>query len=131
MTTEPDPTRCVRAEAHWAYTTIAELRLCGCGYYDEIIGELLTMLRACPLYDGNWQPADEWGIFGAELLVHVADGAGLVEHGSSVGGSWITDKGKLLLAVMDGKPDDWLDDEGSFSCSDCPPVDLTVAQHDQ
>jgi hypothetical protein len=117
-----DPERCEDADGHFAYTALSDMRLCGCGYYDMIVAAVLDMLRACPLYEGNWTSPEGFGEFGAELLLHVADGAGLIEHGTSISGSWIPDKGKRLLAVTDGKSEAWFDDLGGFCCSNCPPV---------
>lgn len=117
-----EPEGCVHADEHFAYTVVADgLRLCGCGNPDAILAEVLDVLRACPLWEGRWNPDPEaWGSLGAELLLHAMDSAELIEHGTSVGGSWATPKGERFLAVMDGKPESFLDHAPGYSCSHCP-----------
>lgn len=118
-----NPDGCPHAEAHFAYTAIHGLGLCGCGSHDAIVAAALNALRysARPIMTrGEWQPGPDWGPLGAELLMHVIDNADLIDHGTSINGSWITPKGERLLQVMEGKPLEWLDDAPGFSCSDCP-----------
>ncbi len=37
-----------------------------------------------------------------EVIAHWLDKVGLLDHGGSIGGSWITDKGKEVLAEIEG-----------------------------
>jgi hypothetical protein len=71
---------------------------CGCGYLEQRMELLRQVLRDCPLYEGNKgrsydSPLGEW-------LLCVADSSGLIEHGTTIQGSWITSRGKRLLAVL-------------------------------
>lgn len=105
---------------HFVYTVICDkLRFCGCGNPDLVFDEVIKVLRACPLYEGNWQPSPDLGPIGQELLLYVMSDADLIEHGSSVGGSWITPEGERFLAVVGDRPHDAFDNVG-YSCSNCP-----------
>ena len=110
-------------DLHFAYTALhADLAICGCGYSDELLAEVLKVLDACPLHEGRWEPDDRFGIYGAELLLHVMTEADLLEHGSVVSGSWLTEKGKRLRDIMRDVPLEALENVG-ISCSDCPEWD--------
>jgi hypothetical protein len=100
-------------EIGWAYGVICDdVGDCGCGYTEGRLEVLRQVLRDCPLYeDERWRKYDSPL---AEWLLCVMTNADLLEHGGSVGGSWITDKGKRLLAVLDSE-DGWkslTEDEG-------------------
>lgn len=122
---DKDIEACEYGEGHVAYTAINDLGICGCGWHDVFVAEVLNVLRTLrdkgSLFD-NWTMLhpDGFGNYGAELLLNVMDNAGLLEHGTSIAGSWATDKGKRLLEIMDDKPADWLDDCPGFACSQCP-----------
>ena len=44
-------------------------------------------------------------------MMYVLDHNGFTEHGNSIGGCWITDKGRRLLTVLDA----WHDSENNKS----------------
>lgn len=80
------------------------LGLCGCGCPEDafkLIGDLLALM---PLYDDQrWVKADALiGSPGAAHIVlsHLEENGGLIEHGSSIGGSWLTDKGRYFQGVL-------------------------------
>ena len=109
-------------EIGWAYGVLYnDLGNCGCGYAEARLELLREALRDCPLYeDERWRKYD--GALGEWFLCLLTD-ADLIEHGTSVSGSWITDKGKRLLAVLDSK-DGWsslaLDEGPSYGyCEHC------------
>jgi hypothetical protein len=94
----------VHSEVGWAYGVIYDdLHQCGCGYAEARLELVREVLRDCPLYDGTWRKYDTPL---AEWLLCLMDAAGLIEHGGSIGGSWITEKGKRLLAVLEAE-DAW------------------------
>lgn len=111
------------AEQHWLYGVIyGELKFCGCGRPEDSLALIVEMLRACPWYEGAWEEFDQRLTTGGfQIVAGVLTEADLIEHGSSVGGSWITEKGKRFLALA-GADDFDIDslDEVGFSCSDCP-----------
>lgn len=110
------------SEVGWAYAVIFDdLGACGCGYFDERLALVRQVLRDCPLYeDDRWRayndPLGEW------FLCTVTN-ADLLEHGGGIGGSWITDKGKRFLAVLEDDTS-WValtgdDPVGYCECGDC------------
>lgn len=73
---------------------------CGCGSADELAMKSAVLLREiadksdptrCAIYQ------DEC----SELIAHWFDSVELTEHGTSIGGSWLTPKGLATLAEMD------------------------------
>lgn len=86
------------------YKVIADLPLCGCGIPEPAYQLVVDLLKVTPFYDHREQVASLAGseTEGAHLLVLGAlDHAGLIEHGSSIGGSWITPKGKWFLQAVE------------------------------
>jgi hypothetical protein len=79
-----------------------ELRFCGCGIPEEMtvhIGNLLAAIRERS--DSKYTIDHIEEIAGSEMAywfaMYVLDAMGLTEHGGSVGGCWLTEKGKKLL----------------------------------
>lgn len=74
---------------------------CGCGSPEAAAAAVLRLLRLHPLYEHRadfeaWI-ADE----GIEyFLLYWLDRNELTEHGTSVGGAWLTDRGKALLDAL-------------------------------
>lgn len=75
---------------------------CGCGNPEEALKAIHRLLKLHPLYE-NRAEFEEWiPDTGLEmLLLHLLDAHGLNEHGGWIGGAWLTDKGKALLAALD------------------------------
>lgn len=104
---------------------LKSLKFCNCGNPEEGYAALRDTLAA---YDndeavGGWEGrcerTDKWwkerGDGYAHLLLYFIDTAGLLEHGGSVGGSWLSEEGKLVLAFLRQwgvDPDGWIDEEG-------------------
>lgn len=88
-----------QSEIEWARNFIFnDLHNCGCGLYEDRIYLLRDVLRACPLYqepklDYLNTPLGEW-------FLALLDSAKLIEHGTAIGGSWLTIKGTRLLDVL-------------------------------
>lgn len=79
------------------YLFVKYLRGCGCGSADEIAEDVLKVFIALgERGDDNWNECGEliYSDKYHELIAHMIDGAGLIEHGSSIGGSWLNEEGK-------------------------------------
>lgn len=107
------------------YYMYEELDLCGCGcpedtyevirrylhirndwyenklQYDDVIAKYKTDLHI------NDDDLIQAGLL--QFMMYVLDEKGFTEHGSGIGGCWLTDKGKRLLTVLDA----WYDSENN------------------
>ena len=90
------------ASARW----FEELKFCGCGDPEGVqtwLQRVLETLKGEPFV--GW-PARQQVLRSdpdaSDLFVlYVLDAMGLTEHGGSVGGSWLTDKGRKFLADLE------------------------------
>lgn len=92
-----------------------DLGLCGCGVPASAYDLVRDLLALCPLYENQrWRQAE--GITGGGAVHHVVmsslDTAELIEHGSSINGSWLTPKGVWFLNASRKVPFEQLDDAG-------------------
>ena len=83
---------------------------CGCGAPDEACARLLDVLRLCPLHSNREAferlvPGDGWQM----LLLYSMTNYDLIEHGGSVGGSWLTDKGREVRDALEREAGDGFD----------------------
>jgi hypothetical protein len=73
--------------------------LCECRD-DDIPQDIFTVLEKYRTSEYNQTSYTDFDIEGPlkykELLLHLLDGKGLLEHGTSIRGSWLTDKGKKV-----------------------------------
>lgn len=103
--------------------TRAELRIflvkhfCYCGSPELAAGALLRLLRLHPLYSHRpefeeWMP--DQGI--ENLLLYQLDHMGLTEHGSSVGGAWLTDFGEAVRDALATEEADEFDELFKMHC---------------
>jgi hypothetical protein len=82
---------------------------CGCGSPDAAADTLRIILTLHPLHSNREAfetlvPND--GV--QHLLLYTLDHFDLTEHGGSVGGGWLTEKGKAVLAALEReKADDY------------------------
>jgi hypothetical protein len=89
---------------------------CGCGDQDRLVELLVSYLGALTLRDGastlpdaerralwdeSYRRVDALGSDVAMLLGWACDRAGWTEHGSSIGGAWLTDKGRRTLTELE------------------------------
>lgn len=110
----------IHSEVGWAYKVIYDdLHACGCGLFESRIEFLKNTLNEFPLYKSAWphrdMPLGEW-------FLCLLDDAELIEHGYSIGGSWLTDKGKRFLAVLndDAQYEELVGDSvGYCTCAEC------------
>lgn len=86
---------------------------CGCGCPEDAYALVRAVLELCPLFDHRAEVAALLGDSGIHYFVlYAIDRTGLIEHGSSVGGSWLTAKGKHYLPLMRKYEWDELGDAG-------------------
>jgi hypothetical protein len=105
--------------------------LCSCGTGDDLtaIIEVLefTATDALDRLHGTSGPLTERGCItsvGHELAAKVLDSIGLIEHGSSIRGAWITPKGRTVLDLIRILPDDPPTNPTSFEDGWMPVPDL-------
>lgn len=74
---------------------------CGCGRPEDAASALLRLLRLHPLYDHH-DEFEEWmpdsGI--SYLILYWLCDQGLTEHGGSVLGGWLTEKGEAIRDAL-------------------------------
>lgn len=83
------------------YVCTADL-FCGCGNPDDALRLVHGLLRAAPFYENQSRVDELLPTSGIQMLVLGAlDKAELIEHGSSIGGSWLTDRGRATLDALE------------------------------
>ena len=108
-----------------------KFRFCGCGCPGDAYDLVRNILQLCPLYD-NWETGTSnsakvqeilGGIDGTFYLVlYAIDSLDLIEHGGSIGGSWLAEKGTHYLPLMAKHPFDAVSEAGlPHDGDDCPP----------
>ncbi len=101
--------------------TPAELGLCGCGGPDEAYALVRDVLSLAPFYD-DWKAVEQLiGERACYFVLYQLDRCDLIEHGGGIGGSWLTEKGKLYLGLMKQYSLDQVDESGlPHDGGDCP-----------
>lgn len=92
---DPD---CVIAAIHESLRLISQMSSGDRDAAQEKLGEHL----GCPS-DGS----SHWPYW---MMLSVLDGCGLIDYGTSVGSCWLSDKGRLVLGLLDAlgdDPDQW------------------------
>lgn len=83
-----------------------ELGLCGCGPAEAAFDLIRDLLRLAPFYDHRAEITD---LIGSGAVGHIVlsalDSADLIEHGGTIHGSWLTDKGTWYLKVLNSITD--------------------------
>lgn len=76
------------------------VKFCGCGSDESKWALLKKLLERAEDAKGPsfYEPLDDIPGYAVEFMAHALDGWGLLEHGSSIGYCWLTDKGKKVLA---------------------------------
>lgn len=110
--TEPDPfaTYYGRREAFESFLYGPDgLPNCGCGSPDDTLQAFVEALDYCALKDKDERYAYLQEKFGVDyvtrdrlvqLVFYVLDDKGFIEHEYSIGGSYLTDAGKVLHAIF-------------------------------
>lgn len=78
---------------------LRSLGFCSCGSDEkwEIVKLILERAdKKASMYDEASDASSRW----VEFAAHVLDGRGLLEHGMSIGRSWLTNDGEELLAFL-------------------------------
>jgi len=75
---------------------------CGCGSPEKIENKLWEVFEnfALSLDDWDKRDSDVYEQLDKEILAHWLDSKGLIEHGSSIGGSWLSETGKELYKMF-------------------------------
>lgn len=113
---------------------------CGCNQPETAYYLVRNILNLTPFHDdGNWLKAQALiGSDGAfQIIIGLLSNLDLMEHGGSMGGSWITPKGEYIRELMhkhpwyttgldaDGVTPNGVDDRGYPECYNadggCPP----------
>lgn len=110
-----------------------DMQLCGCNVPDMAWEEIRWMLQQCPLYDGTWAEVERryGGAGAAHIMLGSIDNAGLIEHGGTIAGSWITGKGQWVLDTLNrvnGPIDEALDHVGFPHDRGKCPLDCPIGQ---
>lgn len=115
--TEPDnPSRDVILD-HLYRVFFDDLGMCGCNLPDEAYNLVRDILTLAPLHEeSRWRLAETLTGGGAahHIILSTLDRAELIEHGSSLDGAWLTDKGTWCLAAMRGVEFDEVSREGGY-----------------
>jgi hypothetical protein len=103
-------------------------RFCGCGRPEDAAAALLRLLRLHPLYEHR-EEFEAWvSDDGIEyLLLYMLDRDELTEHGGTVGGAWLTDKGTALRDALAREEADF---EALFEPSCIHGFDIGDRSHD-
>lgn len=112
---------------------------CGCNQPEAAYYLVRDILDLAPFYDGdNWRKVQALiGSDGAfQIVIGLLNKLELLEHGGSMGGSWITPKGEYVRSLLhrhpwyttgsdDGTEPNGVDDSGYPECYNadggCPP----------
>jgi hypothetical protein len=76
---------------------------CGCGNSEEFAKKGLELLRFFGSEERTENPVNKSEL--TELLAHWFDDKGLIEHGTIISSSWLTDKGKAILDALNKSQD--------------------------
>lgn len=72
---------------------------CGCGSSDYFAEKSVKVLK----HFATEHMKRDWDIYedeAAEVIAHWMDSKGWIEHGTSIGGSWLSDEGKEIYEVI-------------------------------
>lgn len=107
------------------------LRFCGCGNPEDAYALVRDLLALAPFYDHQAEVRERIGGGpGVEMLVlYALDGAGLIEHGTGIGGSWLTAKGRHYLALMLRHEWEDIDDDETGLPHDGQPCETVKCEH--
>ena len=79
------------------YELLHELGICGCGMPDETYKAVFEMLKRARDKGKLIESDSPYELFMAYTLDHLE----LLEHGSSIYGSWLTEKGEKMIAALE------------------------------
>lgn len=85
----------LRVELNW---------FCGCGNPEDAAATLLKVLRMHPLYEHRSEFGEMVPGTGLQyLLLYLLGEKGWFEHGGTIGGQWLTDRGEAVKAALEAE----------------------------
>lgn len=98
-----------------------QLGFCGCGCPEEAYALVRDILNLAPFYDNPEAIETLTGKAAYYFVLYQLDRCDLIEHGGGIGGSWLTDRGKLYLPLLNAHSHDEIDECGfPHDGDDCP-----------
>ena len=76
---------------------IDELGICGCGNPEMVYRLIHAVLKE--ILESRVRTDDEVGYY--DYIIYQLNEQGFLEHGSSIYGSWVTERGKKLIEALD------------------------------
>lgn len=77
------------------------LGVCGCGNPEDALALVKDLLDLAPFFEDPNAVRERVGEPGAyHLVLSMLDTVGLIEHGGTIGGSWLTGKGEYFRRVL-------------------------------
>lgn len=87
--------------SRWEWLFVGVLGGCGCGLSESIAGDVVVLL--VELAKPHEERSEEIQTKYYEALGHWIAAKGLTEHGTSIGGAWLTEDGEAVLRFMTEK----------------------------
>ena len=105
--------------------------MCGCGCPEAACATLLRFLRdMVPLHTNGAKFREEIPDTGWQyLILYLIDDRDLIEHGSSVGGSWLSPKGTAFLEALAREEADEFEALCESSCIHGFSIDTDEGEH--
>lgn len=94
-----DETELMEECKHFFY--YEKLGWCGCGCPEDAERCVLNLLSEIKV-----KTADVYADDLLLCLAYTLDHAGLLEHGTSIGGAWLTEEGKMYLYLLENSPEE-------------------------
>lgn len=79
---------------------IDELSICGCGNPKMVYGLIHVVMKEI-LKSSSVKVDDYVGYYDYMYMIYQLNEQGFLEHGSSIYGSWVTEKGEKLIEALD------------------------------
>jgi hypothetical protein len=85
------------------FDSFNRLGVCGCGNPEEVLAvyHRLMWRLAEKRFDGRLAEVTDGHELWLDTMLYTLDAFGLTEHGTSVGGSWLSEDGERCLEVLD------------------------------
>jgi len=85
---------------------------CGCGCPEQFWKAAQVVLEH---FSKDWSERDSGWVYASDdryFVVNALDSVDLLEHGSGIGGSWLSDSGKEALAFLREHGPGWCEEPG-------------------
>ncbi len=86
---------------------LTTLHMCGCGPCDDVLLYIYkTLVEIKTRSESDWKvdllkDRLESGDMALQIALYYLDSANLLQHGGSIGGSWLTEKGYVFLEKLE------------------------------